>query len=108
MGGIAVIADRDTATLFKLAGVGSSFITDSPEEAERALRSLMEKDFSVVVLTKRLAQPIQQIIARLMRGRRYPVIVVIPGKGEPIEKETVSVHDYLKRALGIELKTGKR
>ncbi len=88
MGGIAVIADRDTATLFKLAGVGASIVVDSPEEAERALGSLIGKDFSVIVLTRRLAQSIQQTIAKFTRGKKYPVVVVIPGRGEPADYES--------------------
>ncbi|MBS7610629.1 V-type ATP synthase subunit F [Candidatus Bathyarchaeota archaeon] len=105
MGRIAVIADRDTATLFKLAGVEASMVVDSPEEAERALRSLMEKDFSVIILTRQLVQPIQQTIAKLTRDKKYPVVIVIPGKGEPMEREVISIHEYLRRSLGVELKT---
>jgi len=104
--GIAVIADRDTATLFKLAGVGSSFIADSPDEAEKVLKSLLDEDFGVIVLTKSLAQSIQRTIAKLAKDRKYPIILVIPGKGEPIEKEAISAQEYIKKALGIGLKTG--
>ncbi len=104
MKGIAVIADRDTAILFKLAGVGSSFIADSPEEAEEVLRSILDKDFGIIVLTKGLAQSIQRTIAKLAKDRKYPIILVIPGKGEPIEKETISAQEYIKKALGIGLR----
>lgn len=107
MGGIAVIADRDTATLFKLTGVKHSFAADSIEEAERILANLIEEGFSVVILTKRLAQPLQQTIAKLTVEKRYPIIVVIPGKGESIEREAISIQDYLRKALGIELKAKK-
>lgn len=106
LSGIAVIADRDTVTLFKLVGVKRSFAVDSIEEAEKVLTNLIEEDLSVIIITKRLAQHIQQTIAKLTIGRKYPIILVIPGKGEPIEKEVISIRDYLRRALGIEFKTG--
>lgn len=104
MSGIAVIADRDTATLFKLAGVKHSFVVGSTEEAEEVLMNLVKGGFSIIVITKRLAQPIQQTIAKLTMGKRYPVILIIPSKGEPIEKEVISIRDYLRKALGIEFK----
>jgi len=105
---IAVIADKDTASLFKLAGLKFSLTANSPDEAEKALKMLMEKGFKAVVITKNLAQQMQQTIFSLKRGRKYPIIITIPGVGEPIEKEVVTIHEYLKRSLGIELKTEER
>lgn len=108
MSSIAVIADKDTATLFKLAGLKFSFIASSPEEAEKTLKMLVERDFTIVVITKSIAQQIQQTISNIKRERKYPIIIAIPGVGESIEREVVTVHEYLKRSLGIELKTEKR
>ncbi|MBS7648369.1 MAG: V-type ATP synthase subunit F [Candidatus Bathyarchaeia archaeon] len=108
MSSIAIIADKDTATLFKLAGLKFSLIANSPEEAEKTLKMLMEKRLAAVIITKNLAQQIQQTISSLKRGRKYPIIVTIPGVGEPIEKEVVTIHEYLKRSLGIELKAEER
>jgi len=108
VGKLAVIADVDTATLFKLAGVKNSYAVDSGEDAERVLSEVLQGEgFSIVVVTERLVQPLQAQIVRNIRKRKYPIVVTVPDRGGPIEEEVDPVFEVIKTTLGVELKIKK-
>lgn len=101
------MADRETATYFKITGIRNSFAVSSREEAEEKLtRLLQNQDISLVFVTEEVNIWLRPILGRIRRGREYPLIISIPGKGG--KKPTVDqLADLVKKTVGIEIKIGQ-
>jgi len=107
MATIGVLADRETSTYFKITGIKNSFSVSSREEAEEKLtRLLQNQEISLVFVTEEVSTWLTPILGRVRRGREYPLIISIPGKGG--RKPTVDqLADLVKKTVGIEIKIGQ-
>lgn len=104
---IAVIADQDTAIGFKLAGVGLIYSVTSIEEAQRALERLSKRDdIGTIIITERLADNLRDIIKELYKKTSL-IIVEIPDKYGPIEREVDPIRELIRTTLGVEIKFKK-
>lgn len=109
MGKIAVVADKDTAMLFKLGGIRHSYAAESQEGAEKVIKEIMEDgNFSVIILSEKFAEAVQPLLTRIMKTQKYPITITIPDRKGPIEKEVDPVFEIIKEALGVELKIKKK
>jgi len=106
MATIGVLADRETATYFKITGIRNSLAVSNREEAEKKLtRLLQNQDISLVFVTEEVNMWLRPILSRVRRGREYPLITSIPSKGG--KKPTVDqLADLVKKTVGIEIKIG--
>ena len=110
---IAIIADEDTATGFRLAGI-SRIYEFSEKEGENAemyenLSRTLEKlanECSIIIITERLAEKVRGKIREINANKRgvAPIIVEIPDKRGAIEKEMDEISRLIKRAVGIAIK----
>jgi len=101
---IALVADRSTATSFKLAGSADVSIVGNAEEAERKIDELMERsDLAVILVTERLTDQIPGL-AEKVAERKCPLIVPIPETRGPIVTKTDLIVDLIRRKAGIEVK----
>jgi len=110
---IAIIADEDTATGFRLAGI-SRIYEFSEKEGENAethenLSQTLEKlanECSIIIITERLAEKVRGKIREINANKRgvAPIIVEIPDKRGAIEKEMDEISRLIKRAVGIAIK----
>ena len=74
-----IIADRDTVTGFKLAGV-DGFATDNAREASATLeRIAAESPDRIVIITEPLADDLEEQIDAIRYSQEHPLIVTIPG-----------------------------
>lgn len=107
MATIGVLADRETSTYFKITGIKNSFSVSSREEAEEKLtRLLQNQEISLVFVTEEVSIWLTPILGRVRRGREYPLIISILGKGG--RKPTVDqLADLVKKTVGIEIKIGQ-
>ncbi|MHA1722713.1 MAG: V-type ATP synthase subunit F [Candidatus Baldrarchaeia archaeon] len=104
---IAVIADQDTAIGFKLAGVGLTYPVTSIEEARRALERLSKRDdIGTIIITERLADNLRDLIKELYKKTSL-IIVEIPDKYGPIEREVDPIRELIRTTLGVEIKFKK-
>jgi len=104
---IAVIADQDTAIGFKLAGVGLIYPVTSIEEARRALERLSKRDdIGTIIITERLADNLRDLIKELYKKTSL-IIVEIPDKYGPIEREVDPIRELIRTTLGVEIKFKK-
>lgn len=104
MSKMALLADRDTATYFKIGGLRDVFAVDDAEEARRRLLELMSDDeYVVVAITQRLIEELKSTILEAM-DRKYPMIVSIPDRGGPIATKTELIGDLIQSKTGIEFK----
>ena len=108
---IAIIADKDTATGFRLAGI-SRIYEFSEDESDSTLENLsqtLEKltnECSIIIITERLAEKVRGKIREINERKRgvSPIIVEIPDKRGAIEKEMDEISRLIKRAVGIAIK----
>ena len=102
MSGIALVADKNTVTCFKLAGLSNVYSVEDAKEAEKCLQTLLEKDnLKIVLVSERLLNQIQIFE---IAARKYPLIIPIPDIKGPSMLKTDLIVELIKRKTGIEVK----
>lgn len=105
MAKIAVIADRDTAVYFRLAGIKDSYPVKDPQEAERKLIEIAQNpEIAVIIIAEILAEKLQHTIAKITERRLYPLIISIPDKHGPIPRKIDPIAELIKRTVGVEIR----
>ncbi|HDS44488.1 MAG TPA: V-type ATP synthase subunit F [Methanomicrobia archaeon] len=111
MNAVAVIGDPDTATGFRLAGVNAVYeqgLDGEQEDTAHVLDRLAREDFAIILITEQLAadprtrEKIRDINAK-KKGVR-PIILEIPDKRGPMEKELDEIQRLIQRAVGVAVK----
>ena len=104
MTGIALVADKNTATCFKLAGLKDVHSVKDAEEAEKCLHALLEKnDLAIVLVTERIMNQIHDTIEKIME-RKSPLIIPIADMKGPTTVKTDLIVELIRRKTGIEVK----
>lgn len=98
---VAVVADEDTVTGFRLAGIKKTKTIDDPNNLKGALEEF-KQNTGVLVTTERLAEENREEINRFKEeGSIFPILVEIPDKfGSAKETE---LRDLVKKAIGVEV-----
>lgn len=107
---VAVIGDSDTATGFRLAGVKDVY-EYGPEEGEavtRVLDKLSKEEVAIILINERFAVETRtrEKIRDINKKKRgiTPIILEIPDKKGPMEKELDEIGRLIRRAVGITVK----
>ncbi len=101
---IALIADKNTVTCFKLAGLRDVYSVESAEEAERRIRELSEQpDFVIILVTERIVDQIHAVIEKITENK-HQLIIPIPDVKGPTTMKTDLIVELIKRKAGIEVK----
>jgi len=100
---IAVIADPDTVTGFKLGGVKEGYPVENMEEAEKTLQELFKQDFSIIITTEKIGDELRETINKLTEASAFPMIIEIPDKTGPSERATDPIRELIKRVIGVEM-----
>lgn len=104
MGKLAVVADADVATYFRLAGVKHSYSVKDNAEASEVVKKLADtKEVAIIVVTEKVAEGIKPLIDELSK-RIYPTLLTIPGKEGLISKKISPLASLVKRTIGIDIK----
>ena len=99
------MADEDTVTCFKLAGLEYAYTVKSSDEAEKCIREFLEEtDFAVIITTHSIANLIHATINEIIEEKKHPLIVSIPELGTSLMLPTDPIIELIKRKTGIELK----
>ena len=102
---IAIIADEDTVSCFKLAGLSYAYSVKTAGEAEKRLREFLEMpDFGVIITTDHIANRIRNTINEITEEHEYPIIVSIPSVNGSSKATVDPITELIKRKTGIELK----
>ena len=101
-----ILADSETATGFRLAGVETREATK--ETAQKALEESITSDkYGLVVVDESLIADPLKSSERAMRGRSLPVILPMQGLGAAFG-ETDDAKEYMKalvrRAIGFDIR----
>jgi len=103
MNGLALLADKDTITCFKLAGVSDIFSVEDAKEAEKRLLELLENsNLKIILVTERLLNKMQ--IFEKISQPKSPLIIPIPDLQGPTMLKTDFIAELIKRKTGIEVK----
>ncbi|MDR1721604.1 MAG: V-type ATP synthase subunit F [Methanobrevibacter sp.] len=100
---VAVIGDIDTVTGFKLGGVKKGIVVETDEEAENALNELLESEISIIIITEKIADNIRDHIDKKIGSDVLPMIIEIPDKSGPSERDTDPMGELIKRVIGVEM-----
>lgn len=105
---IAVVADEDTVLGLKLAGVNEAFIVNSPDEAEREVRTLSERsDIGLIIITEQIGSRIRKAISDVIK-KGIPIILEIPDKTGPLRGAEDPIRELVKKAVGVDVKIGQK
>ncbi len=103
MNGLALLADKDTITCFKLAGLSDLFSVEDNKEAEKHLLALLENsNLKIILVTERLLNKMQ--IFEKISQPKSPLIIPIPDLQGPTMLKTDFIAELIKRKTGIEVK----
>lgn len=100
---VAVMGDSDTVTGFKLGGVKEGYPIKDMEEAEKTLKELVKKDFSIIIITEKIADGIRETIDKFTKASTLPMIIEIPDKTGSIKRESDPMRELIKRVIGVEM-----
>ena len=100
---IATVTDDITALGMKLAGIGKiAAVKEEETGANYITKFASDPSVAVLIITEKIGELNRPLINRISQ-RPWPVVVEIPGPEGKIEKESSSLKDLVKRALGIEM-----
>ncbi len=102
---LVVLTDADTADGFRLAGVDVE-IAESPEEARRALSSLVDDDSSgIIAVNERLMSGIDERLRKKIDSIYRPIVVSLPirEKLEIGEDHRAYLSRLIRRAIGFDI-----
>lgn len=105
MKGIAVIGDDELlSTGFELSGIKRTFIARTGEEAESAIKELLEDDsIGIVIMAERLIGKItNRKIQFTIDSSIMPMFVPVPSYKESGAREDV-LRNLIIRAIGIDI-----
>ncbi len=100
---IALVADKRTATCFRMAGLTHLHLVSNAQDAEECILELLKNDsIGIIIVTERLCNQIRETIERLLE-RRYPIIIPIPDSRGPESMKTDFLVELIRQKTGIEL-----
>ena len=100
---IATITDDVTALGMKLAGIGEvSALKDDENAFDLITQYANDPTIAVIIITESIGEKNRNLLNKITQ-RPWPVIVEIPGPEGKIERETSTLKDLVKRALGVEM-----
>ena len=103
MTGIALIADKNTVTCFKLAGLSNVHSVKDAKGAKKSIQALLEKNNLKIVLVSEGIMNKTQIFEKIAE-RQSPLIIPIPDLQGPKTLKTDLIIELIKRKTGIEVK----
>jgi len=102
LGKIALIADRETSTYFKVSGIKNSYAVRDRSQAEKVFRQVhSDENISLVMVTEPVFEWIKPLLERTKK--EFPLVVSIPSKGAPTTQAD-TLAQLIKRTVGIDLK----
>jgi len=99
---IAIVADKRTVTVFRLAGLEDVYPVESYEDAEKCILQVSKNpNFLIVLVTERIVNIIQDVLDKIYENK-YPLIVPLPSVEGRIKVKTDLISKLIKRKAGIE------
>ncbi len=100
---VAIMADADTVTGFRLGGIKAGYPVSNMEEADKTLKKLVKQDFSIIIITEKIGDGIRETIDKFTKTSALPMIIEVPDKSGSIRKESDPMRELIKRVIGVEM-----
>ncbi len=94
---IVAFGDKETLTALRLAGLTETYATK-----DKFHECATDNEVGLILITEKLAAELSAQINEIRQQKLFPIIVEIPDKGGPQEKED-RIGRIIKRAVGVEL-----
>ena len=101
---IALVADKRTVTVFRLAGLEDVYPVEGYDDAEKCIYQISKNpNFLIILVTEGIVNIIQDVIEKIYENK-YPLIIPIPSVEGRIKMKTDLIGTLIKRKAGIEFK----
>ncbi len=105
MGSIGVMADKETATYFRLGGVKNSWVVDTQTDAVKTFEEIKTKQtVSLVIVTDTVFDWIKDKVGRGKKEIELPLVVSIPTRKAGGKPQVDLLADLIKRTVGVEIR----
>jgi vacuolar-type H+-ATPase subunit F/Vma7 len=106
---IVCMGDAETVAGFRLAGINEGYVLDPEgEDRDAILREFREitedQEVAILIITEKMGELLKEEITEFdeSKSRVNPIIVQIPDKGGPLERED-PLNVLINRTLGVSL-----
>ena len=99
---IMVIADSETCTGFRLAGVREAHVLEGKEAEKKLSEVIEEQKAGIVIINERLVPGLDFRLRKKIERIAKPVVIAVPDK-KGLSGEAESLKALIARALGFEL-----
>lgn len=101
---IFCISDNiDTNIGLRLAGVDGKVVHDKNEVIESINKARQDKDIGILLITRKLAEMVPEIIDDLKLSAGLPLVIEIPDRHVQKDEENEYITRYVKESIGIKL-----
>ncbi|MBN1164683.1 MAG: V-type ATP synthase subunit F [Candidatus Krumholzibacteriota bacterium] len=97
-----VIADENTVTGFKLAGLEGEVVETAEEAREAMKKAFSSSEIGIIIVTERIAALIHEEMEEFIFGHTFPLIIEIPDRRGPLE-DRVSIRKMVNSAVGLNI-----
>ena len=105
MGKIGVMADKETATYFRLGGVKNSWVVGSEDQAIKTFEDIKAKQtVSLVIVTDTVFDWIKHKVSSGKKEIELPLVVSIPTRKAGSKPQVDLLADLIKRTVGVEIR----
>ena len=98
---MAAVGERDAVLAFSAVGVRAVPV-ETADEASRAVNALAKEGYSIILVTERTAQSIQETISKF-KTMPTPAIIPIPGAGGSNGYARAAMHAHMEKAVGADI-----
>jgi vacuolar-type H+-ATPase subunit F/Vma7 len=102
MANIAVVGEERNVLGFKPFGVDVYLSHESNEEIEKWFRSILGKEYKLILITETVAARLQEQIQALWE-KDFPVVLTISGLGETTSAAFERLRKLVIKAIGTDL-----
>jgi V/A-type H+/Na+-transporting ATPase subunit F len=105
MGSIGVMADKETATYFRLGGVKNSWVVNTQPDAVKTFEDIKTKQtVSLVIVTDTVFDWIKDKVGHGKKEIELPLVVSISTRKAGGKPQVDLLADLIKRTVGVEIR----
>lgn len=101
MSKVAVMGHRDAVLGFKASGA-VTFPVDNLDQAREALKTVVDGDYAILLVTEELAESLKTELSPLYEGSK-PVITILPDARKPRGLAMELLKKRVERAVGANI-----
>ncbi len=98
---MAVVGARDSVLAFKALGL-TVMPAQTPEEASKAVRTLVKDGYAIIFITEEMAEAIQETLSKY-KTQPLPAIIPIPGSNGSNGYGMRALRDNVEKAVGADI-----